>query len=436
VPERFGVISPLGALTRAEDELQCGIQNENRRLTGLREAGIFSLVRLTTQIWKRPRHPLSKPGENAMTLISRSSRFLLVIALVAGTSVATAVRAAAPSYPDQKEGDFTVRDFRFQGGETLPEVRLHYTTLGTPQRDQAGHVTNAVLLLHGTSVTGKTYLGPTLAGELFGPGQPLDASRYYIILPDGLGRGGSTKPSDGLHARFPRYGYGDVVAAQHLLVTQGLGVDHLRLVLGTSMGGMHAWMWAERYPDMMDAVMPIACQPIAISGRNLIFRQIVTQAIRNDPDWNGGEYATPPRHWVYTAPIWPMMLDSPVRLQAQGPTRQATIALYDKMVENARKNYDANDFLYWVESSWDYDPQSDLGKIKATVVAVNFADDAINPADLNMVEKLVTTVPKARFVLVPESDRTIGHLTLSLAAVWKPHLEELLRATPQAGARP
>jgi homoserine O-acetyltransferase/O-succinyltransferase len=185
----------------------------------------------------------------------------------------------------------------------------------------------------------------------------------------------------------------------------------------------------------MDGVMPIVCQPIAISGRNLLFRRIVTQAIRNDPDWQEGEYKTPPRHWLYTAPLWPMMLESAAHLQAEAPTRQAALELYDKMVDNARKNYDANDFLYWVESSWDYDPQLDLGKIKAKVVAVNFADDAINPAELPLVEKLVRSVPEARFVLVPESDKTIGHMTLARAAVWKPYLEELLRSLPRAEAR-
>jgi homoserine O-acetyltransferase len=366
-----------------------------------------------------------------MALIWRLRQALNTIAIVVAATVAASASADVPTYPDQKEGDFTVRDFQFQNGEALPMVRLHYTTLGTPQRDSAGHVTNAVLLLHGTSSTGKAFFAPTMAGELFGPGQTLDASRFYIVVPDGLGRGGSTKPSDGLHAHFPRYGYGDVVAAQQLLLTKGLGIDHLRLVLGTSMGGMQAWMWAERYPDMMDAVMPIACQPVAVSGRNLVFRRILTEAIRNDPDWNGGDYKAPPRHWLYTAPLWPMMLDSPVRLQAQGPTRQAAMAVYDKMVENAAKTYDANDFLYWLESSWDYDPRPDLGKIKAALVAVNFADDAINPSDLDVVEKLVQTIPTARFVLVPESERTVGHLTLSLAALWKPYLEELLRVSSQ-----
>jgi len=233
---------------------------------------------------------------------------LPVQALAADAQVQeSAAKVAGPAkYPNQTEGDYTVRDFTFQSGETLPSLRLHYTTLGTPQRDAKGQVTNAVLLLHGTTGTGKAYLAPSIAGELFGPGQTLDASRYYIIVPDGLGRGGSTKPSDGLRAHFPRYGYNDVVAAQQLLVTKGLGVDHLRLILGTSMGGMQAWMWAERYPDMMDAIMPIACQPISISGRNYLFRRVLTDSIRNDPDWNGGDYNAPPRHWLNTMPLWSM----------------------------------------------------------------------------------------------------------------------------------
>jgi len=340
--------------------------------------------------------------------------------------------AAPATYPGQLEADWVVTDFRFRSGETLPEIRLHYVTLGTPRRDSAGRVENAVLLLHGTPHTSKMWFSPTMAPELFGPGQPLDAARYYVILPDGLGRGGSTKPSDGLHARFPRYGYTDVVNAQHLLVTKGLGVEHLRAVVGTSMGGMHTWMWAERYSDMIDVAMPIACEPIAISGRNLLFRRILTQAIRNDPDWQDGEYRSPPRHWLCTAPLWAMMLDSAARLQAQAPTRQASLELYDRLVEEARRNFDANDFLYWVESSWDYDPQPDLANIKARVVAVNFADDAINLAELPQVEKLVCRIPNARFVLVPASEDTAGHRTLALAAVWKPFLEELLRSPARA----
>lgn len=354
------------------------------------------------------------------------------IVLLAAASIS---RAAGPAFPGQKEADFVVKDFRFASGEALPEVRLHYVTVGTPQRDGAGRIANAVLLLHGTSSTSKQWFGPTLGPELFGPGQPLDAARYYVIVPDGLGRGGSTKPSDGLHAKFPRYGYGDVVAAQHLLVTKALGVEHLRAVVGTSMGGMQTWMWAERYPEMMDVAMPIACQPFAISGRNFIFRRILTEAIRSDSEWRGGEYRSPPRGWLATAPLWPMMLESAVRLQEEAPTRQASLDLYAKLGETARKEWDANDFLYWVESSFDYDPQPDLGKIRAKVVAVNFADDAINPAELPETGKLVRSIPGATFVLVPASDKTQGHLSLRLAALWKGYLAEALAASAHATAK-
>jgi homoserine O-acetyltransferase len=338
---------------------------------------------------------------------------------------------APPGYPGQREGDFLAKGFTFRSGEQL-DARLHYLTLGEPRRDDRGRVVNAVLLLHGTSGTSKQWLLPSMAPELFGPGQPLDASRYYVIIPDGLGRGGSSKPSDGLRGKFPHYAYGDVVEAQHLLVTKGLGVDHLRAVIGTSMGGMHAWMWAERWPELMDGVMPIACQPMAISGRNLLFRRILTEAIRNDPDFHGGDYRKPPRHWVYTAALWPTVLDGAAHLQAQAPSRDAAMALYDQLVANARASWDANDFLRWIESSADYDPKPALGKIRAKVVAVNFADDALNPAELPEIEALVRGIPGARFVLVPAGPDTKGHLTLGLAAVWKPYLSQLLAELPPA----
>jgi homoserine O-acetyltransferase len=358
------------------------------------------------------------------------SHLLGAMAAVFAAALPSLAFPAPATYPGQREGDFVVKDFRFRGGESLPEVRLHYTTIGTPRRDATGRIANAVLLLHGTTGTSRQFFQPTTGPELFGPGQPLDAARTYVIVPDGLGRGGSTKPSDGLRAKFPRYGYADVVKAQHLLVTEGLGVDHLRAVIGTSMGGMHAWMWAEMYPDLMDGVVPLSCQPVEISGRNWMGRRAAAEAIRHDPDWQEGEYRAPPRHWIYTAPLWPMMLDSAAHLQAEAPTRQAALDLYDRMVETARKTYDANDLLSWVESSWDYDPQPDLGKIKARVMAVNFADDAINPAELPLMEGLIRSIPSARFVLVPASDKTVGHMTLTRAAVWKPYLEELLRSLP------
>ena len=357
-----------------------------------------------------------------------------LVATLLGAPPATPPQAA---FPGQKEGDFVAREFHFQSGEVLPEVKLHYTTVGTAQRDAAGRVTNAVLLLHGTTGTGKSFLQPSLGGELFGPGQPIDASRWFIILPDGLGRGGSSKPSDGLKARFPRYGYGDVVAAQHLLVTQGLGVDHLRAVVGTSMGGMMTWLWGERWPDMMDALMPIASQPVQISGRNLLWRKVVSENIRNDPDWNGGDYARPPRRWTAVVPLFTIMADSPVRLQREAPTRKDAEALYARLVDEAGRRFDANDYLYWYESSWDYDPEPDLARIRAPLVAVNFADDEINPSDLGIMERLVPKVPRGRLVLVPESERTVGHQTLTLAALWKAHLAELLERTsgPSHAAR-
>ena len=339
-----------------------------------------------------------------------------------------------PSLPGLREGIHVARDFAFRSGETLPEVRLRWFTLGSPRRGADGRVVNAALLLHGTTGSAEQWLAPDTAAELFGPGQPLDAGRWFVIVPDGLGRGGSSRPSDGLRARFPRYGYGDVVEGQRLVV-EALGVDRLRLILGTSMGGMHAWMWAERYPEMVDAVMPIACQPIAISGRNLMFRRMLTEAIRNDPDWQNGEYKTPPRHWLYTAPLWRTIQDSAIHLQSVGPTGPAAAQQYDQLVENARKTWDANDFLYWIESQYDYDPQPALGKIKAKVVAVNFADDELNPPELTIVPELVRGIPGARFVLVPASDETRGHLSLLLAALWKPYLAELLGPSPRAETR-
>jgi len=344
-----------------------------------------------------------------------------------GLLLALPVQAAAPL---PTEGDYIARQFRLQNGEVMAEMRLHYTTIGTPRRGKDGRVDNAVLMLHGTTGTGRNYLQPSFADHLFGPGQPLDTSRYYVILPDGLGRGGSSKPSDGLHARFPRYGYSDVVAAQHLLVTQGLGVDHLRLVMGTSMGGMQTWMWGEAYPGMMDALMPIASQPTQISGRNLLWRRLIIEAIRHDPDWKGGDYQTPPRQWAFAAPMFTIINDSAVRLQSQAPTRKAADALYDQLVANYLKSYDANDCLYWFESSWDYDPEPGLGRITAPLLAVNFADDLINPSELGVMEKLIPRVAKGRSVLVPRSDRTIGHQTLTQAVVWKPYLEQLLGSLP------
>ncbi len=323
------------------------------------------------------------------------------------------------------EGDVVLRDYVFASGETLPELRLHYTTAGMPHRDAGGGIDNAVLLLHGTSGTGKNWLLPSLADELLGPGQPLDASRHYIVMPDGIGRGGSSKPSDGLRARFPHYRYRDIVESQYRLLTEHLGIRHLRLVLGSSMGGMHCWMWGGMYPGFMDALVPIASQPVAISGRNWISRRIAIEAIRNDPGWNGGDYVTRPTHYVRTAPFASLMTESVVRLQEMAGTREAADALYRQWVANVAKG-DANDQLYATEAVMDYDPAPLLGRITARVLAINFADDAVNPPELGVVEPAIRRIPGARFVLVPSSAETHGHFTHLRAAIWKPHLAAFL----------
>jgi homoserine O-acetyltransferase len=334
-------------------------------------------------------------------------------------------QAGGPSFPGQREGEVLITDFAFQNGEKLPEVRLHYTTLGAPHKNGHGDVDNAVLLLHGTTGTGKSFLAPSIAGELFGAGQPLDASVYYVIMPDGLGRGGSTKPSDGLRAKFPRYGYGDVVTGQYRLVVEGLGVKHLRLVLGTSMGGMQAWMWGERYPDAMDALMPIACLPVELSGRNMLWRQLVIDAIKTDPDYSEGNYVKPPAHFAHALPIFNIMTESAQRLELEAPTRSKASELYESLVAGFAK-FDANDYLYWFDSSYDYDPEAQLGKIKAKVLAVNFADDELNPPELGVLERDMPKVKHARFVTVPAGPNSRGHQSLSVAALWKKYVVELM----------
>lgn len=327
--------------------------------------------------------------------------------------------------PNQREGDFVLKDYVFTSGETLPELKLHYTTIGTPNRSAGGEIDNAVLLLHGTSGTGRNWLLPSLADELFGAGQPLDAARYFIVMPDGIGRGGSSKPSDGLRARFPHYRYRDIIVSQHRLLTEHLGIRHLRLVLGSSMGGMHCWMWGGMYPGFMDALVPIASQPVEISGRNWISRRIAIEAIRNDPGWNGGNYTIKPVHYIRTAPFGSLMTENVVRLQEMGSTREAADALYRQWVANVARG-DANDQLYATEAVMDYDPAPLLGKITAKLLAINFADDAVNPPELGVVEPAIRQIPGAKFVLVPASAETHGHFTHLQAAIWKPHLASFL----------
>jgi homoserine O-acetyltransferase len=347
----------------------------------------------------------------------------LVLSLVAQE------RAAAPPLPPTTEGDFVIRDFHFNFGETLPELKLHYTTLGKPARDSSGKVTNAVLILHGTGGTGHQFLSPVFAGVLFGPGQLLDANRYFIILPDNIGHGHSSKPSDGLHARFPHYGYDDMVRAQRELVTQGLGVNHLRLVMGTSMGCMHSWMWGENYPDMMDALMPLACQPVPIAGRNRIWRKMLMDSIRTDPEWKNGEYTSQPRGLRAAMDILFLVGGSPLQMQKDFPTREDADRFIDRWLASRLPQVDANDTIYQFDSSRDYDPSANLGKIQAQVMFVNSADDLINPPELGIAQREIKKVKNGRFVLLPITDQTRGHGTHTLAAVWKQYLAELLQSS-------
>jgi homoserine O-acetyltransferase len=340
----------------------------------------------------------------------------------------TLIRAAQPSTAAQPaEGEAVFKDFRFTSGETLRELRMHYRTYGAPRKDAKGIVRNAVLIMHGTGGTGGQFSGRNFAGELFGPGQPLDAAKYYIILPDDIGHGRSSKPSDGLRAKFPRYGYVDMVEAEYRLVTEGLGINHLRLVMGTSMGGMHTWLWGSRYPDFMDALMPLASLPTQIAGRNRAWRRVVIDAIRHDPEWKNGEYTTQPQSLRTAAQMLWLVGSNPILRQAQAPTLADADRVLDEYVKNYLRTGDANDILYALEASRDYDPGPGLEKIKAPLVAVNSADDIINPPELQILEREIKRISRGRAVILPLSQRTSGHGTHTLAALWKQHLEALLR---------
>ena len=316
--------------------------------------------------------------------------------------------------------------FHFVGGESLPELKLHYFTLGTPARNARGRITNAVLLLHGTGGRGAGFLTDRFAGELFGAGQPLDANRWFIIVPDSIGHGESSKPSDGLRAKFPHYGYADMVEAQRRLVAQGLGVEHLRLIVGTSMGCMHAWLWAETYPDFMDALLPIACLPAQIAGRNRMERRLIVDAIRNDPQWQGGDYDSQPQGLLTALRMIAIGSGSTRQFYLQAPTLEATDRLLDRMVQQRLAQADANDLLYAWDASRDYDPGPGLERIRAQVLAINFADDQRNPPELGVLEREIARLPRGRFALIPASERTRGHASLADAALWKDYLVELL----------
>ena len=338
------------------------------------------------------------------------------------------VRPAAAQYPTPAPADFVLKDFTFRSGEKLADLRIHYRTLGTPARDAQGVVRNAVLILHGTGGSGRQFLRPEFAGVLFVPGGLLDASRYFIILPDGIGHGQSSKPSDGLRSQFPRYGYRDMVEALHRLLTEGLHVNHLRLLMGTSMGGMQTWLWGERYPDFMDALMPLASLPAQISGRNRVWRRIVIDAIRNDPDWRGGNYTAEPPSLRTAAAMLFLMGSNPMLRQQQMPTLACSDSTLDAAVALSLKTEDANDLLYQVDASRDYNPGPDLEKIRAPLVAVNSADDLINPPELGILEREIKRVPRGRAITLPMSPETQGHGTHTIAAIWKQYLADLLSA--------
>jgi homoserine O-acetyltransferase/O-succinyltransferase len=335
----------------------------------------------------------------------------------------TSLAAIGADYPAPKQGDWIARDFKFHNGETLPELRLHYTTVGAPTGQP-------VLVLHGSGGSAASMLTPTFAGELFGPGQPLDATKYFIIIPDGLGHGQSLKPSDGMKTSFPKYDYTDMVDAQYRLVTEGLGVKHLRLVIGNSMGGMHTWIWGVRYPQMMDALVPMASQPTAMAARNWMLRRMMIETIRNDPDYNGGNYTAPPRMMKYAI--------SAYRFASAGGTLAyqmlaPTTAKADEMVDGqlAQPVADANDFIYQWEASHDYDPSGGMEKIEATLLAINAADDERNPPETGVTDAALKRVKNGRLLLIPASVETRGHLTTGNAKFYADQLREWLQTAPQ-----
>jgi homoserine O-acetyltransferase len=349
-----------------------------------------------------------------------------MLGVLAALVVQAAQLAPATVWPT-RERDIVLKEFRFRDGETLPELRMHVTMLGQPQRNAKGEIDNAVMVLHGTGGTGQQFIRPQFADELYGPGQPLDIRKYWIILPDNVGHGKSSKPSDGMRMRFPKYDYDDMVEAQHRMLTEGLGLKHLRLIMGTSMGCMHSFVWGERYPDFASALMPLACEPMEIAGLNRMWRQMLIDAIEADPAWNGGDYSTEPMQGLRTAEsILVIAGSAPLYQQAQYPTREAATAYVRQTVANGLKDLDANDMIYQFDSSRNYNPWPRLERITAPVMWVNSADDFINPRNLDVPQKGVKRMKSARFRLIPESTDTHGHGTHTWAKFWKADLIELL----------
>ena len=345
-------------------------------------------------------------------------------AAVSAILAMTSFTALAADYPAPKQGDWIARDFKFHTGERMPELRLHYTTIGEP----AGQ---PVLVLHGSGGSAASMLTPAFAGELFGAGQPLDASKYYIIIPDGLGHGRSSKPSDGMKTAFPKYDYDDMVDAQYRLIKEGLGVKHLRLVIGNSMGGMHTWIWGVKYPQMMDALVPMASQPTEMAARNWMLRRMMIETIRNDPDYQGGDYTTQPRMMKYAISAYQIAAGGgTLGYQTLAPTAAAADKLVDDRLAMPVTS-DANDFIYQWEASHDYNPSTGLERIEATLLAINAADDERNPAETGLTDAALKRVKHGRLYLIPASTATRGHLTTGHAAFYKQQLQELLQTAPQ-----
>jgi len=343
--------------------------------------------------------------------------------------LSTALISVAAEYPAAAERDYVIRDFQFRSGASLPELRMHYRMFGEPRRDDKGVVRNAVLILHGTTGSSGQFVRQEFAGELFGSGQPLDATRYCIVIPDGIGHGKSSKPSDGLRAKFPNYGYRDMIEAQHRLLTEGLGINHLRLVMGTSMGGMHTWLWGETYPEFMDALLPLACVPTQISGRNRVWRRMIIDSIRGAPDWQDGNYQSQPHGLQVAIETLYFVGSNPTQRLKEAPTLAEADKQLDAYVATIAARSDANDVLYAVEASHDYDPGPGLEKIRAPLLAINFDDDLINPAEIDVLKREIKRVNHGKAVFVPESDATRGHGTHTLAAIWKKELLKFLKRT-------
>jgi len=349
-------------------------------------------------------------------------KFLAPLALL----LASANPAQAQAM-DAVQGDVTLDNFTFASGEKLPELKIHFTALGTPQRDAKGNITNAVMILHGTGGTGKQFLQPQFDDELFGPGQPLDAQKYYIILPDNIGHGESSKPSDGLRMKFPKYDYDDMVGAQYRMLTEKLGVKKLKLILGTSMGCMHAFMWGTARPGFAEKLAPFACLPVEIAGQNRMWRTLAIDAIKADPAWKGGNYKEPPAAGLRTVASLLMIAGAnPLALQAQYPTRAAAEKYKDEAFTRAFGRADANDIIYQIDASRTYNPWPNLEKITVPVLWINSADDFINPSGYGITQKAAPRMPNAKFILIPASAETKGHGTHTWAKFWKDDLAKLM----------